>query len=89
MAINDSLVQYVTFPSRLHSKLKVAGRQVFRLKKFDAISNMHITIIIIIIYILESDSSRHLHSLVPSHSPSFEENALAFLFLSLRGPPEV
>ena len=86
MAINDSLVQYVTFPSRLHSKLQVAGRQVFRLKKFDAISNMHITIIIIII---ESDSSRHLHSLVPSHSPSFEENALAFLFLSLRGPPEV
>ena len=39
-----NLVQYVTFPSRLHSKLQVAGRQVFRLKKFAVISNMHITI---------------------------------------------
>ena len=41
-----SLVQYITFPSRLHNKLKVAGRQVFRLKKFAVISNMHITITI-------------------------------------------
>ena len=37
-----SLVQYVTFPSTLlHSKLQVAGRQFFRLKKFAVI--MHIT----------------------------------------------
>ena len=40
-----SLVQYVTFSSRLHSKLQVADRQVFRLKKFAIIINWNITII--------------------------------------------
>ena len=59
---------YVTFPSTLlHSKQQVAGRQVYRLKKFAVISNMHITIIV------ERDSPRHLHSLVPRYSSGFEE----------------